>query len=132
VWVLIALNGSAGHRALLLDRGRVRAEDLVHALKGRVDSKAVVVGGNGRYSPVAVGARRLQLDYVAPSPGGDGQLGTGFMPSYIWRLRRWLARFRGVATRYLTRYLQWFHALHVGPGLTRWSLLIALKDTGRA
>lgn len=131
VWVLIALNGEAGRRFALFDGQRIGSRDVVSALQAHVSPDCVLIGGRGMYSPISVAARQLRVQYRTPAPGKSAPTDAGFLPAYVRRLRSWLARFRGVATHYLTRYMSWFHALDTGPGLTRWSLMLSLKGTGQ-
>ena len=67
----------------------------------------------GRYGPFASIAR-LATGHGGPStasPKGrsfERASKTRVIPEYRFRLRRWMRRFRGVSSRYLSRYLCWF------------------------
>ncbi len=131
VWVLIALNGARQFRHAVLGSQRLRPHDVVATLTDHLLPDSVLVGGLGPYSPVSIGARRLGIQYRTPTPGRSELTQAGFIPAYVRRFRLWLVPFHGVATRYLTRYMLWFHALDTGPGLTRWSLLVSLEGADR-
>jgi hypothetical protein len=131
VWVLIVLNGKRGQRQALTGPRRSSANDIVRVLRDHVADNTVLVGGSGPFSSVSVAARRLDVAYRKPVPGRTDIGSAGYVPLYVYRLRRWLVRFRGVATRYLTRYMLWFHDLETGPGLPQWSLLISIKGADR-
>jgi hypothetical protein len=54
------------------------------------------------------------------------------MNGYHSRFKRWLLRFRGVASRYLTNYLGWRHSLDTARHPTPQQLLHgALRSSGR-
>ena len=67
----------------------------------------------GRYAPYASIARLATGDVRPPteSPGGlsfERVSATRVIPEYRFRLRRWMRRFHGISSRYLSRYLCWF------------------------
>jgi transposase-like protein len=138
VWVVMAcddrgaaLGGVSGMRKP--DRRR-----LVAILDGRIRPGSTLISRKGEFSPEASAAAALGLSYehdrspgLGSSPGSGTGLGpgsdTGFgacanqqgpdcgrqgrpepIRHHALRWKRWMRRFRGVATRYLEHYLLWF------------------------
>lgn len=86
-------------------------------LENYVEPGAVVITRRaGRASPITLGARIAGLGICsagAGRPSGPGAmlLHTGNVDVLLVRFVRWLDRFRGVSTRYLHNYIQWFGML---------------------
>lgn len=90
----------------VLGRRRVRVVDYEERLRPHLQAPVVMVGLRGRMCPLAGFARRMGAQYLQdPGP-------RGYLPRELYDLRSgimdWLRPFRGVATRYLANYLQWF------------------------
>lgn len=92
------------------------AADIIRTLGARLAGATVGATGRGQrappvvlcpagpFSPAATAARRLALRHMrihrqAPE--------VTELRHFVLRLRRWLRRFRGVATRYLDHYMAW-------------------------
>ena len=109
VWVLLASDGEDRAWAAVLGRLRPSLRDLERSLSGRLDPAATLLSVAGPCGPAAVFARRSGRlwEQVVGDPWARKQ-----PPEHPWmyriRLKRWLRRFRGVATRYLSNYLAWF------------------------
>jgi hypothetical protein len=94
---------------------RPMADDLERVLGPVLAPDAILITREGPYGPIRAFARRAGLRYQRL---GWQRRGTPVPPdlgAYIRRLRRWLRRFCGVATRYLPNYLAW-HRLVDNPG----------------
>jgi transposase-like protein len=91
------------------------------ALTGVVTPKNHLVGDGGK--PLATFARKANIPFHAvPSPGKPTpeapHLHINNVNAYHSRLKQWLARFNGVATKNLPNYLGWRRALEAwGPQL---------------
>jgi transposase-like protein len=90
------------------------ARELEALLAGRIAGQPTIVAKEGRFGAAGVFARRLKGSFQDVRPG----LRRGTQPeqllahvrtvqSFAARLEDWMARFRGVATRYLSHYLAW-------------------------
>ena len=71
------------------------------------------LGNSGPLSPVALAARSRGIEYQRVPRWGNpaSQISRGHVLNaarYAHGFRRWLMRFRGVATKYLHRYLHWY------------------------
>ena len=80
-------------------------------LAGRIAGPATLTDLHGRFGPAAVFARSHKLAYHDSRNVTRGQTsmlaGVETVKTFLRRLRGWLRRFRGVATRYLSNYLRW-------------------------
>lgn len=118
-----APKGQEGERVSVLvamQRGTCRATDnvlddlsattMTAALRPQIATDAVLsTDGNPSYRVVAA---NLGIDagcFVAgyDGPGGDGVWHVQNVNAYDSRLKRWMGRFHGVATKYLGNYLGW-------------------------
>ena len=83
-------------------------------LRGVVTPANLLVGDGGK--PLAAFARRASISFHAvPSPGkptsAAPHLHINNVNAYHSRLKQWLTRFNGVATKNLPNYLGWRRAL---------------------
>jgi transposase-like protein len=108
VWVFVARDGRGGTATGVVGLQRPRAPDLEAALGARLGPAAELVCPAGPYGAVGMLAARLDLPYRR-APGSEPELAP--VRAYILDLRRWVRRFRGVATRYLDHYLAWHRLL---------------------
>jgi len=81
--------------------------DLNRIILPRLDAAASLVSREGRYGSVAALAAGIKRRWRQVGPSGLQHPGGSPAHAYGWRFRRWLRRFRGVATRYLPGYLAW-------------------------
>lgn len=101
--------------------------------EGAATSRTALVSTKGRFGPAARLARTKGWGFLHARSGG--LLGPGRWPAHVrtvvayrLRLRRWLPRFRGVATKYLPNYLAWHRSLDatlragIEANLMRWPL----------
>jgi len=119
--VLTACDRHGNVLTALLPRSRsyhISTEDIEQALVGRVQGSPVLTSIHGRFGACARIARsrpgwRYQQVGGGIADGPDpSQAHVRTVRAYQVHLRRWIARFRGVATRYLPLYLSWHRALH--------------------
>jgi transposase-like protein len=99
--------------------------DLRTLITTRVVGRGTIManyGPSSRYCGAARGAGHVY--HVTPrfkyDPAANPLHHTRNVDSYILRLRMWLERFRGVATRYLAHYLRWHHLIEalLGPDVS--------------
>lgn len=81
--------------------------DLRRIVLPRLDAAATLVSREGRFGSVATLAAGMKRRWRQVGPSGLQHPGGSPAHAYAWRFRRWLRRFRGVATRYLPGYLAW-------------------------
>lgn len=114
VWVAVALDAAGTPASGVVGLRRPTGRDLGASLGSRLNSHSVIVSTEGRYGAPARLAALKNLEYrrVVPVSGEIGAL-----RRYILALRRWMRRFRGVATRYLSHYLAWHAFLTVASEL---------------
>jgi transposase-like protein len=108
VWLVLARDGAGRRWAAVGGPRRARAEGLRRLLGPRLGADATLWTREGPLGEVARFARMAGLAY--------GKLrGRAFVnqPAGLYGVafRRWLAPFRGVATRYLDNYLAWHRAV---------------------
>ena len=112
--------------------GRVDADAIAHVLSAHVRGVPALTAPEGPFGPTARLARRKGWEFCRAR---GGMLDARPWPahvrtirSYRLRLRRWLPRFHGVATKYLPNYLIWHLALDsarrngLEASLMRWPL----------
>lgn len=123
-WVIVAqdvvgttLASTSGHR-------RPGPADLVRTLVRRIRRVTCIVSGSGRHGAAARAAKRLGVHHKH-APGASRELTE--LRLYDARLRRWLGRFRGVATRYLDHYLAWHRSTESWAGPARFALLVRVS-----
>ena len=111
--VLIARSRSGETRSAVLP-GTATREALATALRGMVDpASTLCTDGSGALRAAAqeVGVRKHVALVAARGERKRGIYHVQSVNSYQGRLKQWLAPFRGVATKYLHRYLAW-HVIH--------------------
>jgi hypothetical protein len=115
VVVVFALDRKARAATVVVPKRTLGAKDLSEALGPRVDPRATLLGREGRYGAIGLfasgtGRRFLDVRYGRHRslPDVDGAV------AYSHDFRRWVRRFRGVATRYLPNYLAWHRAAELG------------------
>lgn len=114
VWIVVACAENGSSFATRLGTQTPTSSRIHAVLDSRVDRRARLVAPRNRQIPFApiAAALGISLD-VGPSHAVWRSSRCGAEPSrlYMVRVRRWLRRFRGVASRYLDGYLVWFRAL---------------------
>lgn len=104
IWVQIARDGDGLTVSGVVGPQRPTASSLEAAMASRLLPGSELVSLSGRYGPVARVADRLGASFRR-APTRSAELSA--VRDYILALRRWIRRFRGVATRYLENYLTW-------------------------
>lgn len=96
-------------------RARPRAEELEQLLCCRLQARPVITAAEGRLGPIsryAAGVGIRFYDTRRSETCQPPQLAhVRTTREYRYRLKRWIRRFRGVATRYLPNYLVWHRAV---------------------
>lgn len=114
---------------------RPTQDDLRQLLEPRLDPASVLVSREGRYGVVAsfaAGSNRRWRQWRNSSAAGPGDPD---VYEYVWLFKRWVRRFRGIASRYLDHYLVWHRLRVVGrrrPELVRRAVLLARYLTAGA
>jgi transposase-like protein len=97
--VIVACDGH-GRVISSLSDSMICSRQLEEALVGRIEGQPILCARSGPFGACGVLVRRLggAFEQTAHLPAlGD----------YVGRLKRWIERFRGVATKYLPNYLVW-------------------------
>jgi len=122
VCVVVACDRAGGATSGSAGRGRPRAVVLREWLLPALGRPCTLVGTAGRYSAYALACARTDVVYhQAPRHPSAARRGAFLLDSTaraqarVVRLRTWLRRFRGVATRYLDNYLRWHLAVDAEP-----------------
>ena len=109
-WVVVALDDTSRPATGVVGEVRPRAADLAALLSPRLTRSREIVSTSGYYGAPARLATLVGLPHrrvMSPAPEVRAAR------RYIIALHRWIARFRGVATRYLGNYLAWHRFLTV-------------------
>ncbi len=106
---------------------------ITQALASAMSPANVLVCDGGR--PLRSFARRAKIPVrVVPAPGkplpGEPEIHINNVNAYHSRLKEWLRRFHGVATRNLPNYLGWRRALEAGAGAGPHDWLLAALGQG--
>jgi len=120
-WVALARDQHGAAISSVTIAGGVGVVHLVEALTGRITSGAVLRSREGPYSRAAICARRMGLRFAPLSRPGNVGAEPEPIAFYGLRIRKWMRRFRGVATKYLPHYLVWFRAADAGWRTERWN-----------
>lgn len=126
VWVLVARDDAARVATAAVGLRRPDPDDIIAAVGHRLSPEAELLSRYGWYGAPARAADRLEV------PHRDAGLTAPevvAVKSYAVRLRRWMRRFRGVATRYLASYLAW-HRFVEGSGAWRERTVVAALSVG--
>ena len=122
VWAVFARDRARGAAVGIGGLGRLAAPALRQWLLPVLGRRSTLVGRPGRFSAYGVACARTSARYRAAwarairrEPGGFLLRSTAAARAKALRFRRWLRRFRGVATRYLEHYLRWHLALDSEP-----------------
>lgn len=113
VWVLVARSEDQRTFHQVVGPRRPTADDLVEVMGAVLGRDAILVSPHGPAGSAALAARRLGVGYERR----QSLLASGRIEDDVVRLKRWLRRFCGVATRYLPNYLVWHRALHANGAL---------------
>ena len=108
VWVFVALDDTGRPVTGVVGGARPRATDLAVSLSGRLVRSGEIVSASGSYGAPARLATLLELRHrrvILAAPEIRA------VRRYTVSLHRWIAWFRGVATRYLANYLAWHRFL---------------------
>jgi hypothetical protein len=89
--------------------GRTTEGDYERLLAHRLGPGARITSSAGRFGAPAGFARRRKLPHDAPPRRCEERAAAA---TYVQRLRGWIRRFHGVATKYLKHYLVWHRFLH--------------------
>lgn len=108
VWVVVARDGAGRTASGVVGLRRPTATDLGLALGARLSAATTLASPAGPYGAAGLLAVRLGLRYHRP---GSWTAEVQALRAYTRALRRWSARFRGIATRYLAHYLAWHRFL---------------------
>ena len=114
-WVTVALAQDGRVASAVCGGRRPTDGDYGRLLGGRLAEGARITSRHGELGAPALLARRLNL------PHDKGSLRckeNDAASTYVSRLRGWIRRFHGVATKYLPNYLVWHRFLHT-LGVTR-------------
>jgi hypothetical protein len=114
VWLHVACD--EGHSIFsVLGSHRAGCKDLDRVLLPRLSPGTTLLGSAGPASPWWSFARLHGVRYSTPARGA-GDDPRPRIHDEVRRLRWWLRRFRGVATRYLSNYLVWRELLDAQRG----------------
>lgn len=131
VWAILATGpGGLALNAIVGDR-HPSARVLSDSLRHRVAPGTRIRSRRGRYSSESACARRLRLPFerFALPPSSDDPEP---IREHAVRIKRWMRRFHGVATRYLSHYLSWFQVMDSGWSPSGWDLrLVAMAGHDR-
>lgn len=121
VWVVLAADTRGALAGATAGATRPELPILRDVLGGCFEPNSVVLSRAGKYGGPARLAREEGLGWeqergILPERRSDGDPEPA--PLLAWRLKRWLRRFRGVATRYLDEYLVWFRLIDLVRGRT--------------
>ncbi len=104
-WILIAVGEEGGLVATFAGGVRPSARTLAEHLDGLIEDGRPLFGARGTCGPQSQYARWRDSPYELLRVRLND---TPDLPGNFWReFRKWLERFRGVASRYLNSYLAW-------------------------
>ncbi len=130
VWVILARDTHGFAVSVVLGSRQPYAEGLASGLRARIAPSTRLHSHRGPYGSEAACARRLGLPFKPYSPGRSQEHPEPIRAEAV-RIKRWMRRFRGVATRYLSHYLTWFRAMDTGWSPAGWELeLVAMAPPG--
>lgn len=108
VWVFVVLDDTGRPATGVVGWARPGATDLASSLSARLTESREIVSESGYYGTPARLATMIGMWYRRVIPAAPE---IRAVRRYTVALHRWIARFRGVATRYLANYLAWHRLL---------------------
>ncbi len=127
VWVLVARDDRARIATAVVGLRRPDPDDIIAALGHRLSPEAELMSRYGWYGAPARAADRLEIPHRNAGLTAPEVVAVKF---YAVRQRRWMRRFRGVATRYLANYLAWYRFVE-GSAAWRERTTVAALSAGR-
>ena len=118
--ILVARDRGGNTMDAVTGRGALKVAQLERHLLPKLDRQALLVtDANAAYRAFSrrhgIAHRSVNLSAgVRVRPGIEGAIHVQNVNAYHSRFRAWLARFHGVASRYLPNYLGWHRALDSG------------------
>ena len=118
--ILVARDRGGNTMDAVTGRGALNVAQLEHHLLPKLDRQALLVtDANAAYRAFSrrhgIAHQSVNLSAgVRVRPGIEGAIHVQNVNAYHSRFRAWLARFHGVASRYLPNYLGWHRALDGG------------------
>jgi hypothetical protein len=110
-WILFSRDRTGISRAVLADASPAQWPDYRRLLGQHLVAGTILLGRQGRFGAAARCAAQAGIEYRRTGSLADGCDGSfdhvQNALAYALRFRHWLRRFRGVATRYLMRYVNW-------------------------
>jgi transposase-like protein len=123
VCVLVARDRTDNTVTDVVTVGRPSADEIDRILGDRISKKSMLL--TDMHPSFSSFAKHKNLNYMALDLGKGRRSIKGIyhiqnVNSYHSRLKNWIARFKGVATKYLSNYLHWFEFIDtVAKGKTR-------------
>lgn len=121
VWAVLAKDARGLSISSVVGDVAPGARALSDSVRDRVAPGTRIRSHRGPYSSEAACARRLGLRFGRHSPASSDEEPE---PVRAWavRIKRWIRRFNGIATRYLSHYLSWFQIMDSGWSSKGWDL----------
>lgn len=113
VSIIVALDRKENTAAMVAGRGQATTGELTALLKDLIDPKAQLCSDAAGNLAAFARARGLKHQPVNASKGERvrGIFHIQHANSFHRRMKQWMDRFQGVATKYMNNYLYWFHML---------------------
>lgn len=132
VWVVLAKDGRGLSISSVVGSAAPGTRVLCDSLRHRVAPDTRLRSHTGPYSSEAACAHRLGLRFGRHSSASSDEEPEPVRACAV-RIKRWMRRFNGVATRYLSHYLAWFQIMDSGWSSTGWDLgLLGMASPGPA
>ncbi|HZD05228.1 MAG TPA: hypothetical protein VE173_09930, partial [Longimicrobiales bacterium] len=107
IGVLVACDHQDHVVTAVQHHARPDVEELERVLEGRLRKGCILLDAWGRFGPTARFARLKGIERQDVRDSGSTGLYLRRAWAYGRRLKKWLVRFRGVATKHLPNYLAW-------------------------
>lgn len=114
IGVLVAIDKSKNIVAEMYGRGKISSKILGEVLGNRIEKDSVLVTDSCKSYIKFAENYRLQLKQIARGKHKNGEYHINNVNAYHSGLKLFLYQFKGISTKYLNNYLNWFQWLRTG------------------
>jgi hypothetical protein len=113
VCVLCAMDRTGNLITELICKGRMKHTDLERLFTGRIEGEAILCTDSHKSYIQFAQNLGIELQQIKRGKHKEGIYHIQHINSFHSKLKKWMDRFNGVATKYLANYMYWFKWLEI-------------------